>query len=524
MKANAKEVPKEIRALVRQKYNDKPVALKLGTRSPYPGLAQTLYDYSKTLNSTSEYSYLAFEHQNGVSVEKVQRAFGIKTPKTVTKVLRDLLCLYASDGTKDWNKLISELFSGQSEKLEHLLDEDEQNVVEGNAPVRPLTKEDLAEFLREIKKEASQPEFDLIEKVVTSEAKITDDKPEIIRDVLTVPSHKNPFRPEFPPKEFYHPEFPATPTIRIQVPGFDNVWLKDESKNPTGTHKDRMAWEVTLNALRWEIPEISLISSGSAAIAIKFFFNLYDVPTKLKVLVDKHLASDIKKAIADIGCELYETDLSLRQLKSHQIRTLTNNKKGYDITYRETMDAFNIVYYDWASYEILREKPQICLIPFGTGDLYSNVLKIIELEFDASHKGYAHDPRLEGIQIQDVAQINFLAATTKNAASKLDKLFSYFLPTLDDHERFINRLRNKCIGPLSDIYCVDEPFVDEALDIAKTEGISCEPSGIAGLSLLLQEREMIPRDAKILIVNTGNTNYHPVKPPRKDISATQVLA
>lgn len=58
---------------------------------------------------------------------------------------------------------------------------------------------------------------------------------------IIVRSENNPKNPEFPPD---NPKFPATPTYQIQVPGFSNVWLKDESHNPTGTHKDRMAWEI----------------------------------------------------------------------------------------------------------------------------------------------------------------------------------------------------------------------------------------------------------------------------------------
>ena len=57
------------------------------------------------------------------------------------------------------------------------------------------------------------------------------------------PTHNDPNKPEFPPDK---PKFPATPTFQIEVPGFSNVWLKDESHNPTGTHKDRMAWEMVV--------------------------------------------------------------------------------------------------------------------------------------------------------------------------------------------------------------------------------------------------------------------------------------
>ena len=55
-------------------------------------------------------------------------------------------------------------------------------------------------------------------------------KEEKILKSIKVPSENNPNKPEFPPE---HPRFPATPTYKIKVPGFSNVWLKDESVNPT---------------------------------------------------------------------------------------------------------------------------------------------------------------------------------------------------------------------------------------------------------------------------------------------------
>src|SRR3989338_9374766 len=89
----------------------------------------------------------------------------------------------------------------------------------------------------------------------------------ILRSII-VRSENDPKHPEFPPD---HPRFPATPTYKISVPGFSNVWLKDESVNPTGTHKDRMAWEmvVTYNLFlkrkqkeNWikKLPELSILS------------------------------------------------------------------------------------------------------------------------------------------------------------------------------------------------------------------------------------------------------------------------
>ena len=67
---------------------------------------------------------------------------------------------------------------------------------------------------------------------------------EKILSSIIVASENDPNNPEFPSD---NPKFPATPTYKIKVPGFNNVWLKDESVNKySGTHKDRQAWEVVI--------------------------------------------------------------------------------------------------------------------------------------------------------------------------------------------------------------------------------------------------------------------------------------
>ena len=68
-------------------------------------------------------------------------------------------------------------------------------------------------------------------------------KEEKILSSIHIASENDPTKPEFPAD---NPKFPATPTYRIKVHGFSNVWWKDESHNPTGTHKDRMAWEIVV--------------------------------------------------------------------------------------------------------------------------------------------------------------------------------------------------------------------------------------------------------------------------------------
>lgn len=335
---------------------------------------------------------------------------------------------------------------------------------------------------------------------------LTHQETDILRSIR-VPSENDPARPEFPDD---NPRFPATPTVTIEVPGFAEVLLKDESFNPTGTHKDRMAWEIVVTYRdillakqggQWEgpLPSMSIISSGSAAVAIQSMLIKYHLP-RLKVLVDVNIPEKSLRLMEDAGCEIYRTDLSRKAYNWQEILHLTNNPNGLDITSAEALDP-TTRFYDWLSYEILNQNPAWCFVPFGTGHLYENILNILKREVSG-----ANDPRFSG-DTRLIRRCNFLGATTNDPKSKLEKLYSPHLPFVHYDEQWIRLYRSSGIcGPASGVKSVQEEFVDEGLALAERQDIRCEPSGIAGLALLLQMREEVPKDARILIVNTGKTH------------------
>ena len=328
-----------------------------------------------------------------------------------------------------------------------------------------------------------------------------------ILESIPVGSENDPLRPEFPGES---PRFPATPTIRINVPGFKDVWLKDESKNPTGTHKDRMAWEMVVayrnlllqkerGFVTRELPHMSLISSGSAAIAVQTALSKYGLPN-LKVLLDIHTDTNTIEYLKKIGCEVYQTDLSKTSLTWREILPLTNNEDGIDITSNQALGP-TTTFYDWLSYEILNSSPEYCFIPFGTGNLYENILNINKHEVSTA----LHDPRFSG-NIEILRKCNFIGATTNNPRSKAIKLYSPHLPFVNFDEQWIQSYKyGGYCGPESDVLLLQEKFLDDAIEIARQNNIDCEPSGIAGLAMCLQLKDKIPHDKKILIINTGKT-------------------
>lgn len=324
---------------------------------------------------------------------------------------------------------------------------------------------------------------------------------------IRVASENDPHKPEFPPEQ---PSFPATPTVKIDVPGFTNVWLKDESKNPTGTHKDRLAWEVIVTyrdillakkngQFTGKLPPMSIITSGSAAIAIQTMLNKYKLPS-LKCLVDIDLPQDIASALETLGCEIYRTDLSRKPLDWKEILELTNNPRGIDITSSEGLDP-KTRFYDWMSYEIINQSPDYCFIPYGSGTLYENILNINKREVLSS----LHDPRFKG-DVKALRTCNFIGATINDPNSQADRLYAPHRPFTVFAEQWLRiyKLTGVC-GQDSNVHVLQEHYLNEALALAKEQGIDCEPSGIAGLGLLLQMRNSIPKNKHILIINTGKT-------------------
>lgn len=335
-------------------------------------------------------------------------------------------------------------------------------------------------------------------------------KEEKILQSINIRSDNDPNNPEFPASD---PKFPATSTFKIKVPGFNNIWFKDESENPTGTHKDRMAWEMIVTYRDFliakklgqikKLPQLSIITSGTAGYTIQKKLRKYNLPN-LKCLIDTKLDPAIKKKLKNVGCEIFETNLAIKPYSWKDILNLTDNKDGFDITSSEAFDP-TTRYYDWLSYEIINSSPDYCFIPFGTGNLFENVLNVAKREISSVSN---HDPRFKG-NIKKLRQCNYLGATVNNPKSKADKLYSPHLPFVHFDEQWIRFYRYAAYcGKDSEVHILKEKYLNQAMELGNKLKLNFEPSGISGLGMLLQLKNKIPKNKKILIVSTGKTKYN----------------
>lgn len=328
----------------------------------------------------------------------------------------------------------------------------------------------------------------------------------ILDNIHEAESEDDPARPEFPHRS---PRYPATPIISLDSVGFPNVWIKDESYCPTGSHKDRWAWERLLlykaEILKlmhqgrgmFTVPQLSMISSGSAALALQTLLRLYGLPPLRVVVDDRRAPPEIMATLKTIGALVFHADLDQRQLESGDVLAITQNLGGWDITTRDVTEPSRWRFFDWLSYELLSEEPDHIFVPFGTGDLFTNIVYVIVNE----SRSKMHDRRLKNPCKRG---INVLGATTFERQSRMDKLYAPFRPTKKalDHA-LAEWMHSGVLGPSSGIYEVADGLADDAREIARRANIQTELSGIAGLALYLKCREKIPSQDKVVVVNTG---------------------
>jgi hypothetical protein len=331
------------------------------------------------------------------------------------------------------------------------------------------------------------------------------EKEENILASIKVASENNPNRPEFPLDD---PKVPATPTFEIDVPGFENVWLKDESINPNGTHKDRMAWEIVKiykhflqtkkkDQTNLALPRLSIITSGTAGIAIQSMLKKFKLPN-LKVLIDKRTSTFEKVRLQQIKCEIFEIDLGAQALDWHDVLRLTDNPNGFDITSNEAFEP-NVNFYEWIAFEILNENPDYCFIPFGSGTLYENILNALKKETFSPVK----DPRFTG-NLEIVNNCEYFGATTNDPISKAVGLYSPHKPFSHYDEQWIRTYRRSGVcGQKSSAQLIKDSFLEKAKDIADKNKITASYSGIAGLAIMLQMENKLQKNKKKLVVNTG---------------------
>ncbi len=323
-------------------------------------------------------------------------------------------------------------------------------------------------------------------------------------------------------------EWMETPVREIDLSkyGYGKILLKDESVNPTGTIKDRASWEVTTlyrdfarmmllrhgsgeistaEVSRIKVPRFTVITAGNEGRALAQSFRKFNLPP-VKMVVDKNTHPKILAQLQSLHADIYEVDLGAKELTPYEIREVSNNRNGTDITSTRLFSP-EVVFYDWHVFESFNQKPDQIFMPFGSGRLSACYLywqKKIVMDY---LYGNPRDPRLsKEIDPREIMKIDLLCAEPLCYPSQADKLHGGFKPFLifkDDDMAAISKFGFSGRG--TEIYNISEAEISEAYSILRQEGVTCEPSSVAGLALYIQKFKAgtINPEKRILVINTG---------------------
>lgn len=199
---------------------------------------------------------------------------------------------------------------------------------------------------------------------------------------------------------------------------------------------------------------------------------------------------------------IYLFDLRDRRLTPEDIKRLTENEDGIDITSVRSLEP-HLVFYDWFAHEAFNEDPDEIYVPYGSGRIFENLLAHQERSVRNDTNG-RKDPRLK-IPLSRLVNMNILGAEPEKEDSVADKLTARFKPfrMFDDHD--IGAVRSLLFtGENTGVYRVSEERINQAHRLMSRE-FETGPSASAGLALYLDrfEKGEVNPNKKVLVVNTG---------------------
>lgn len=169
--------------------------------------------------------------------------------------------------------------------------------------------------------------------------------------------------------------------------GFSNVLMKDESKNPFGTFKDRRSELIIKKAINEQADKLVLITSGNSGYSLARFSQGTGI--KVVCIIDKNLRELIKREMKKYS-SVIEVGLSEKILKPEE--TITLARQNDEEVIWEVTNGFHEAYKKVIE-EIKNENPSVIILPIGSGEAF--------VGFYSGIKKFGLRTKLIGVKVKD---------------------------------------------------------------------------------------------------------------------------
>jgi threonine synthase len=306
----------------------------------------------------------------------------------------------------------------------------------------------------------------------------------------------------YPP--YVHGNTPFFPAAKLgQAFGFENVWLKNDGLNPSGSLKDRASFLVVAEANRLKEPSIVTASTGNAASALAAV--CASAPAKQAVILVPETAPKAKLVqMLLYGARVlpvkgtYDDAFRLSLEYTARKGGLNRNTAYHPLTI-EGKKTVGLEIYQQNRFRV----PDVILVPVGDGVIISGVYKAF---YDLKAAGLiARFPRLVCVQAERSAAIHRYIQTGKyhNARSP-QTIADSISVSVPSNAHMARRAVKESRG--FSITVSDKEILLAQRTLAEKAGVFAEPASAATVGALkkLQQSEQLGPAEQIVLLLTGH--------------------
>lgn len=243
--------------------------------------------------------------------------------------------------------------------------------------------------------------------------------------------------------------------------------VKDESKNPFGTLKDRRSELIVKMASFSQVDKLALITSGNAGYSLAQYAS--DTDLKVICIVDKNTKDSIKETLKSCCYDMKEVDLYKKLLLPEDIIGLAREDEN-EVIWDVTSGYYQA--YEGIVEELLLEQPDYIVTPLGSGECFVGLYS--------------------GIKKFNLDTTLVAGVSVKEKKSIASKLYAGWTP----YERRIKSIIDE--GHL--YFELEEDKIHEILKVIG-DCLDYEPSGVVGFGAL--DLIKLKKTDKVVVINTG---------------------
>ncbi|KYK36159.1 MAG: threonine synthase [Theionarchaea archaeon] len=290
----------------------------------------------------------------------------------------------------------------------------------------------------------------------------------------------------------------------LQSKKFSNLWIKDESLNPTGTFKARGLAVAVSKAKEFGIADIVMPSAGNAGAALAFYCARAGITAHVYMPEDtpevckrecKAAGADVhfvKGTIKDAG--------ALAKKENKNWFDMSTLKEPYRLEGKKTMGLEIAEYFKW-------EAPDAVIYPTGGGTGLIGIWKAFQELKEMGWVNKTKRPRMITVQSSGCAPIVKALEEKKNTAEEWKNPKTIAAGLKVPHP-FADELILKTIRESNGtaVTVTDEEILQSVRTLAETEGVYSCPEGAATYAAFenLIHSGYLSSDERVLLINTGS--------------------